>query len=116
MADQDHVPTASTMKSSMEIWAASKFIGRECASLNKAFYICKRDRGEEPKQCAAEGQQVLKCGNNVISTLYAKHAGPFKAFQECLDYNDYRFSDCRDTERALLDSWNNANGLKDFPR
>lgn len=114
MADAPIQPTANNMKSSMEIWAASKFIGRECASLNKAFYLCKRDKGDEPRACFAEGAKVLACGNEVIDKLYAEHAVPYKAFQECVDQNDYRFSDCQKTEKALLDSWNNAYNLKTF--
>jgi hypothetical protein len=114
MADAPIQPDANNMKSSMEIWAASKFIGRECASLNKAFYLCKRDKGDEPRACFPEGAKVLDCGNKMIGELYAKHSAPYKAFQECLDFNDYRFSDCQKTEKALLDSWNSANKLKDF--
>ena len=76
--------------------------------------MCKRDKGEDPKVCYDEGQAVMRCGNKVIAELYEKHNEPFKAFQECLDYNDYRFSDCRKTEKALLDSWNSLNNLKDF--
>ncbi len=49
----------------MEIWAASKFIGRECATLNKIFYMCKQEKGDEPKACASEGIEVMKCGNDV---------------------------------------------------
>ncbi len=31
-------------------------------------------------------------------------------FKKCLDFNDYRYSDCRDSERALHDAWNKMNG------
>ena len=41
-----------------------------------------------------------------VTTLNAEYPKEFAAFQKCLDYNDYRFNDCRKTERALLDSWN----------
>lgn len=67
--DNDNINNNSNsnmdMKSSMELWAASKFIGRECATINKLFYICKRDNGDEPKACAAEGKGVTACGNQV---------------------------------------------------
>ena len=106
----------STMKSSMEIWAASKFIGRECATINKLFYVCKRDNGDNPTVCSKEGKAVLDCGNNVISELYTKFPEEYKAFQVCLDQNDYRFADCRKSEKALLACWNNAHNLKDFAK
>ena len=38
--------------------------------------------------------------------LYAKFPTEYKNFQKCLDYNDYRFYDCRKEERALHDCWN----------
>ena len=45
-----------------------------------------------------------------VTTLNAEYPTEFAAFQKCLDYNDYRFNDCRKTERALLDSWNAKMG------
>lgn len=53
------------LKDSMEVWAASKFIGRECATINKIFYVCKRDKGNDPKVCWNEGEDVTRCGNQV---------------------------------------------------
>ena len=38
--------------------------------------------------------------------LNAKFPTEYKAFQACLDYNDYRFYDCRKEEKALHDCWN----------
>jgi hypothetical protein len=34
----------------------------------------------------------------------------FKAHQKCLDFNDYRYFDCRDTEKNLLDAFNKKMG------
>jgi hypothetical protein len=36
--------------------------------------------------------------------------GEFEALKKCLDYNDYRFSDCRKQERVFLDGWNAFKG------
>jgi hypothetical protein len=41
-----------------------------------------------------------------IKTLNATYPTEFSSFQKCLDTNDFRFKDCRSTERALLDCWN----------
>jgi hypothetical protein len=30
---------------SIELWAAAKIIGRECASINKAYFMCKKEKG-----------------------------------------------------------------------
>jgi hypothetical protein len=34
----------------------------------------------------------------------------YKAHQKCLDFNDYRYFDCRDTEKKLLDAFNQKMG------
>ena len=47
-----------------------------------------------------------------VSTLNTEYPVEFTAFQKCLDYNDYRFNDCRKTERALLDCWNQKMGYQ----
>ncbi len=41
-----------------------------------------------------------------VKDLYASFPAEYKAFQTCLDVNDYRFQDCRGQEIAFLDCWN----------
>ena len=116
-------PPASFPSSSMELMAASKIIGRECATLNKQFIQCKVDRGEHPALCLEEGKRASKCGAEMYSRLIshyflltlfyrvkdlnASFPVEYKQFQSCLDLNDYRFQDCRSEEAAFLSSWNN---------
>lgn len=98
--------SSSAESNSMELWAASKVIGRECATVNKEYFLCKKAAGLDPRLCAAKAELSSACASNIISTLNKDHGEKFVAFQKCLDFNDYRFHDCRETERALLDSWN----------
>jgi hypothetical protein len=53
--------TPSSTPTSLELWTASKIIGRECATVNKAFFICKRDKGDKPSECANEALMVTDC-------------------------------------------------------
>ncbi len=55
-------PPPSFPSSSMELMAASKVIGRECATLNKKYIQCKVDRGEHPALCVEEGKLASQCG------------------------------------------------------
>ena len=44
---QEVVAAAAGMSiDSIELWAAAKIIGRECATVNKTFFVCKKDKGE----------------------------------------------------------------------
>jgi hypothetical protein len=96
--------------SSMQLWAASKVIGRECATVNKDFFLCKKAKGGEPTACGPQGKISSWCASNVVNTLNDEFPTEFSAFQGCLDKNDFRFNDCRKTERALLDCWNKKTG------
>ena len=51
--------------SSMELWAAGKVIGRECAAINKSFMKCKMEKGEHPGLCIDQGDLVRVCTKNV---------------------------------------------------
>ena len=160
-----------SIPTSIELWAASKIVGRECARVNKDFYVCKKNNGPEPQRCEAQGNSVTNCATKMwvpllsflsiislhtthysfiyhtfdwifmlmwwssvfrsaiifnlfwlfvvgvfpswlpsVNTLNTEYPVEFTAFQKCLDYNDYRFADCRKTERSLLDCWNQKMG------
>ena len=51
--------------SSMELWAAGKFIGRECSTVNINFLKCKMEKGEHPGVCINQGDLVRVCTKNV---------------------------------------------------
>ena len=51
----------------------------------------------------------LNCFHRV-GDLNKTYPVEFVAFQKCLDYNDYRFADCRNAEKTLLDCWNQKMG------
>jgi len=99
------------MASAAELWAASKIIGRECATVNKEFFLCKKRAGDEPAAC--ESQSVLSslCANKTIELLKKDFGAEFAPFASCLDKNDFRFGDCRKTQAALLDAWNTKHSL-----
>ena len=50
---------------SLELWGASKIIGRECATINKNYFICKQEKGPNPELCKSLAQQVISCASNV---------------------------------------------------
>jgi len=37
------------------------------------------------------------------------------SFVKCLDYNDYRYGDCRKEEKLFLESWNKAHATSTQP-
>eukprot|EP01040_Poterioochromonas_malhamensis_P007546 gene7548-8147_t len=94
---------------SVELWAAAHFIGRECATQNKEFVLCKKEDAENPNACLKQGEIAKNCANNVTANLKKQFPKEFASFAKCLDVNDYRFEDCRIQERALVQSFNNAN-------
>jgi hypothetical protein len=51
--------------SSMELWGAGKIIGRECSQVNLDFCLCKKFKGDEPKECADLAKQVTACTSKV---------------------------------------------------
>jgi hypothetical protein len=53
--------TPASTPTSVELWTASKIVGRECATVGKEFFICKRDNGDKPSECAAEAALVMSC-------------------------------------------------------
>jgi hypothetical protein len=103
----------TTPLKSMELWAASKIIGRECSTVNKEFFVCKKNSSDphNPSDCEAQSALASLCAVKVIDELKKDYNTEFAAFQSCLDNNDYRYADCRKTERALLHCWNKRNGL-----
>jgi hypothetical protein len=38
--------------------------------------------------------------------LKSKYPAQYSALAKCLDYNDFRFDDCKVTKNALLEAWN----------
>jgi len=95
--------------SSLDLWASSKFIGRECATQNKAYLFCKKE-DENPATCKALGDEVKTCTTAVVNMITAVHPAEFDSFKKCLDKNDYRFSDCREQEKNLLAAFAAAKG------
>ena len=91
---------------SIELMAASKFLGRECAHVNQAYVKCKVNGGQNPTTCADMIPVVQSCTENIISIMNKNFRKEYLAFQNCLDKNDYRFSDCRKAEKDLIDTWN----------
>lgn len=51
-----------------------------------------------------------------VSQLKSRFPTEFDNFAKCLDYNDYRFEDCRSSEQALKDCWNKAQGYVTAPQ
>jgi len=100
-----------TSITSLQLWASSKIIGRQCSTENKDYFLCKKDNWD-PRGCIDKADKATACTESIVNTLNASFPNEFAAFQKCLDYNDYRISDCKKTERALLDCWNTKMGLK----
>ncbi len=50
---------------SVEIWTVAKIIGRECATFNKEYLICKNVNGPHPDKCLSQGDLVDVCTVNV---------------------------------------------------
>ena len=89
-----------------ELLAAAKIIGRECATVNKDFFLCKKNKGSEPAACESQSVLASLCANKVMDSLKADFKSEYTAFASCLDRNDYRYADCRKTQAALVDAWN----------
>ncbi len=51
--------------SSVELWAAAKFIGRECATVNKDYIHCKQKSGADPSACTEHGDLATACATRV---------------------------------------------------
>jgi len=50
-----------------------------------------------------------------VKTASTKFPTEYKALAKCLDYNDYRFSECKKEQKALYDCWNQFKGYdRDF--
>ena len=56
---------ASTPHTSLQLWAAAKIVGRECATVSKEYFLCKKEKGENPAECLKEAQEAMKCTSNV---------------------------------------------------
>ena len=50
---------------SLELWGASKIIGRECSTINKDYFVCKQEKGGNPELCFANAIQAINCAQNV---------------------------------------------------
>ena len=55
----------TTSIESFNLWAASKVIARECATINKNYLICKRDKGANPKDCKEFADKVITCNHKM---------------------------------------------------
>lgn len=94
---------------SLELWTVSKIIGRECATVNKDFMVCKK-ASSNPTDCEAQSVLASLCAIKTVDSVKASFPDEFSAFAKCLNMNDFRYNDCRTTERALLDCVNKKNG------
>ena len=56
---------ADQMVTSLELWASSKIIGRECATINKDFFVCKKFNGANPAECEKQADLATSCAANV---------------------------------------------------
>mmetsp|Transcript_92530 Transcript_92530/g.181298 ORF Transcript_92530/g.181298 Transcript_92530/m.181298 type:complete len:106 (+) Transcript_92530:87-404(+) len=91
---------------SLDIWAVNKIIARECASINKDYLVCKKYEGARINACQKPGELVAACTAEVVQKVSTKYPTELSALVKCLDFNDYRFADCRSEEKALLSCWN----------
>lgn len=57
--------------SSFELWGGAKFIGRECATENKNYIMCKIDKGEHPDACMELGNMVAQCSERVYNIVFS---------------------------------------------
>lgn len=46
---------------SIELWSAAKIIGRECATVNKEYLLCKKYEGKNPTPCLEKSKLVTAC-------------------------------------------------------
>lgn len=51
--------------SSVELWAASKFIARECATVNKDYLLCKKNDPNNLFSCVNQEDIVTVCAEEV---------------------------------------------------
>eukprot|EP01031_Cornospumella_fuschlensis_P033076 gene33075-40011_t len=92
---------------SLELWAASKFIARECATINKDYFICKKKDPDNLFSCLDQEYLVTTCAEETVAKLKSKHTKQFDDYVKCLNYNDYNYDKCRKLEDALRKCWNN---------
>lgn len=59
-----HINMSSAPPTSLELWAAAKIIGRECATINKDYLLCKRE-DENPKTCEKHADKVTDCAHGM---------------------------------------------------
>jgi len=51
---------------SVEVWTAAKIIGRECATVSKEYFMCKKLHGEKhPTPCLKFAEVAHACGTDV---------------------------------------------------
>ena len=58
MANENSIPY-------IDLHAASKIIGRECATLNREYFTCKFDNGRNPDYCLKQAEAVMRCTEDV---------------------------------------------------
>jgi hypothetical protein len=98
-----------SLVSSIDLWTSAKFIGRECATVNKDYLLCKQQANDDPRPCLEQSALVTACTVKVVSELKSTYPKEFSALAKCLDYNDYRYVDCQKESQALRDCWNKDN-------
>eukprot|EP00601_Ochromonadales_sp_CCMP2298_P001778 CAMPEP_0173193290 /NCGR_PEP_ID=MMETSP1141-20130122/13880_1 /TAXON_ID=483371 /ORGANISM="non described non described, Strain CCMP2298" /LENGTH=99 /DNA_ID=CAMNT_0014117617 /DNA_START=11 /DNA_END=310 /DNA_ORIENTATION=+ len=90
---------------SLELWAGAKIIGRECATLNKEFLLCKKFESG-PTACLGKGDLSTSCASEIVTSVKTRFPQQFESLVKCLDHNDYRHADCRQQEKTLHACWN----------
>eukprot|EP01084_Bolivina_argentea_P209478 356813_1 len=95
------------------LWAASKLIGRECASANLRFLECKKEN-PNPQACLEAGKGVTQCVHEVLKRVDASECNEvFIQWKDCLKQTRKKhFLPCRELQRsfeACFDGGQKAN-------
>lgn len=56
---------ASTPLTSLQLWASAKIVGRECATVSKDYFLCKKEKGNNPAECLNAAKEAMKCTSDV---------------------------------------------------
>ena len=86
---------------SMALWASGKIVGRECATVNKEFLLCKKAKGNDPAACLSHGDMVNACTLKV----YVQFSGDSFSYRDNL--NIYK-----EKKSKLINRTNSFNTLK----
>lgn len=54
-----------TSLNGLQLWAAAKYVGRECSDVSLAYLECKEAKGKHPKECISLSKPVVACFDGV---------------------------------------------------